>query len=99
MPKKLKQLLAFVFLFTSLINFAQQGPKLKIKITGNVIEKVSKQPLEYATITFLYPNNPKPVAGGITNAKGEFDIDVNPGIYDIKIEFISFKLNEFKQKS
>jgi outer membrane receptor protein involved in Fe transport len=101
MPKKIKQYLAFAFLFTSLINFAQQGPnsKPKIKITGNVIEKVSKQPLEYATITFLYPNNPKPVAGGITNAKGEFDIDVIPGIYDIKIEFISFKLNQIKQKS
>jgi outer membrane receptor protein involved in Fe transport len=101
MPKKIKQFLAFVLLFTSLINFAQQGPnsKPKIKITGNVIEKVSKQPLEYATITFLYPNNPKPVAGGITNAKGEFNIDVIPGVYDIKIEFISFKLNEFKQKS
>jgi outer membrane receptor for ferrienterochelin and colicins len=101
MPKKIKQYLAFAFLFTSLINFAQQGPnsKPKIKITGNVIEKISKQPLEYATITFLYPNNPKPAAGGITNAKGEFDIDVIPGIYDIKIEFISFKLNQIKQKS
>ena len=101
MPKKIKQYLAFAFLFTSLINFAQQGAnsKPKIKITGNVIEKISKQPLEYATITFLYPNNPKPAAGGITNAKGEFDIDVIPGIYDIKIEFISFKLNQIKQKS
>ncbi len=101
MPTKLKQFLVLALLFTSVINFAQQGPnsKTKIKITGNVIEKVSKQPLEYATITFLYPNNPKPVAGGITNAKGEFDIDVNPGVYDIKIEFISFKLNEIKQKS
>lgn len=101
MLTKLQQLLAFGFLFSTLINFAQQGPnsKPKIKITGNVIEKVSKQPLEYATITFLYPNNPKPIAGGITNAKGEFDIDVFPGIYDIKIEFISFKLNQIKQKS
>ncbi|MFE3870503.1 TonB-dependent receptor domain-containing protein [Flavobacterium sp. ZS1P70] len=101
MPKKTKQFLAFVILFISSINFAQQGPnsKPKIKITGNVIEKISKQPLEYATITFLFPNNPKPVAGGITNAKGEFDIDVNPGVYDIKIEFISFKLNQIKQKN
>jgi outer membrane receptor protein involved in Fe transport len=101
MPTKLKQLLNLAFLFSTLLNFAQQGPnsKPKIKITGNVIEKVSRQPLEYATITFLFPNNPKPIAGGITNAKGEFDVDVVPGIYDIKIEFISFKLNQIKQRS
>lgn len=71
----------------------------KIKITGIVVEKVSKQPLEYATITFINPKNPKAYAGGITNTKGEFDIDINPGVYDIKIEFISFKSTEIKQKS
>ena len=101
MPTKLKQFLVLALLFTSVINFAQQEPnsKTKIKIIGKVIEKVSKQPLEYATITFLLPNNPKPVAGGITNPKGEFEIEVKPGTYDIKIEFISFKIAEIKQKN
>ena len=98
--KKIKSALILVLLLTSTFTFAQQpSAKPKIKITGKVIEKVSKQPLEYATITFLLPNNPKPVAGGITNPKGEFDIEVNPGVYDIKIEFISFKINEIKQKN
>ena len=97
--KKIKSVLILVLFFTTLLSFAQQGSVApKIKITGKVVEKISKQPLEYATITFLVPNNPKPVAGGITNASGEFDIEVKPGVYDIKIEFISFKLNEFKQK-
>ena len=96
----MKSVLILVLFFTTLFSFAQQGSVApKIKITGKVVEKISKQPLEYATITLLVPNNPKPVAGGITNASGEFDIEVKPGIYDIKIEFISFKLNEFKQKS
>jgi hypothetical protein len=59
------------------IRFAQPGGDVpKIKITGK--EKISKQPLEYATITFN-SNNPKPVAGGITNATGDFDIEVKPG--------------------
>ena len=90
--KKIKSALILALFLTTIFSFAQQPPmKPKIKITGKVIEKVSKQPLEYATITFLLPNNPKPVAGGITNPKGEFDIEVNPGVYDIKIEFISFK--------
>ncbi|MFV5699169.1 TonB-dependent receptor domain-containing protein [Flavobacterium sp. ZT3R17] len=100
MPKKLKNLLALAFIFTSLINFAQQpAPSQKVKVSGKVIEKLSKQPLEYATITFMSAKNPKALAGGITNAKGEYSIDVTPGIYDVKIEFISFKPTEIKQKS
>ena len=98
--KKIKSVLIIALLFTALFSFAQQGEVApKIKITGKVVEKISKQPLEYATITFLLPNNPKPVAGGITNPKGEFEIEVKPGTYDIKIEFISFKIAEIKQKN
>ena len=98
--KKIKSVLILVLSFNTLFSFAQQGPTVpKIKITGRVVEKISKQPLEYATITFLAPNNPKPIAGGITNPKGEFEIDIKPGVYDIKIEFISFKVNEIKQKN
>ena len=90
--KKLQFVLVLLFLITSFLSFAQGRPQVsKIKITGKVIEKVGKQTLEYATITFTYAKSPKAVAGGITNPKGEFDIDIIPGTYDIKIEFISFK--------
>ncbi len=98
--KLIKPILIIAFFLTTIIGFAQPSDASpKIKITGKVIEKISKQPLEYATITFLLPNNPKPVAGGITNATGDFDIEIKPGTYDIKIEFISFKGNDIKQKS
>lgn len=99
--KKIQFVLILVLFFTSLINFAQEAPqaKSKVKVSGKVIEKVSKQPLEYATITFKDPTNPKALSGGITNAKGEFDIAVLPGVYNITIEFISFKAIEIKQKN
>ena len=48
--------------------------KEKVKITGKVIEKISKQPLEYATITLINHKKSKRIAGGITNTKGEFDV-------------------------
>ena len=100
MQQQLKSFLTLALFFSFLINFAQQRPPLKekIKITGVVIDKLSKQPLEYATVTLLNSRNPKAITGGITNAKGEFDIDVFPGMYSIKIEFISFKPAEIKQK-
>tara|TARA_R110000868_G_scaffold57476_7_gene177452 strand:+ start:11183 stop:13663 length:2481 start_codon:yes stop_codon:yes gene_type:complete len=104
MRYQLKYYLTLTLFFTFLLNFAQQRPggpggaeMPKIKITGTVIEKISKQPLEYATVTFISSKNAKVIAGGITNPKGEFNIDVFPGMYTIKIEFISFKSIELKQ--
>jgi len=90
----------FLLLLTSFATFAQEKPAApKVKITGKVIDKTSKQPLEYATITLFKSQNPKAIAGGITNSNGEFDVEATPGIYDIKIEFISFKLTEIKAKN
>lgn len=90
-----------VLLLTSFYNYAQQAPpnKNKVKVSGKVFEKVSKQPLEYATISIMAPNDTKVIAGGITNPKGEFEVAVAPGTYDIKVEFISFKATEIKGKN
>jgi len=97
--KNLKFIIILVLLLTSTLNYSQQRPQVaKIKIKGTVIEKVSKQPLEYATVTFTNPKFPKATTGGITNPKGEFDVDITPGTYDIKIEFISFKPIIFSQR-
>ncbi|QBN18183.1 outer membrane beta-barrel family protein [Flavobacterium nackdongense] len=90
--KNLKFISLLVLILTSINHYSQQKPPVpKIKISGIVIEKVSKQHLEYATITFTNGTSTKSIAGGITNPKGEFNIDIVPGTYDIKIEFISFK--------
>ncbi|HQE34469.1 MAG TPA: outer membrane beta-barrel family protein [Flavobacterium alvei] len=90
--KNLKITLFVLLILTSITIYSQQKPSFpKIKISGKVIEKVSKQPLEYATISFTDGTSPKSLGGGVTNPKGEFDIDITPGTYDIKIEFISFK--------
>ena len=98
--RKISFLLCAFLLLGSFLLSAQQNPNsTKVKITGKVIEKVTKQPLEYATITLTNTNNPKAVSGGITNAAGEFDLDVNTGTYDIKIEFISFAASEIKSKA
>ena len=99
--KKIKFAVLLVLFFTSFYNYAQQPPtgKNKVKVTGKVFEKVSKQPLEYATISIMAPNDTKVIAGGITNPKGEFEVAVAPGTYDIKVEFISFKSTEIKGKN
>ena len=97
--KNLLALVSLVFFFNSTALFSQerQAPK-KINIKGKVIDKSTSQPLEYATIVLQNAKRPEIVTGGITNAKGEFDIEINAGMYDIRVEFISFKTVEFKQR-
>lgn len=94
----LRLVLSFLLLTTTL--FAQENPeRKKIKITGTIIEKTTKQPLEHATITLINTRNPKSIGGGITNAKGEFEIEISAGTYTVKAEFISFKATEIQNKS
>jgi outer membrane receptor for ferrienterochelin and colicins len=91
---------ALFFLLGVSTLFAQEKPdSKKIIITGKIIEKSTSLPLEYATITFRKPNATQAVSGGITDSKGNFSIEINPGTYDIKYEFISFKSIEVKNQT
>lgn len=98
--KNFKHALTLLFLMISFLGFSQQGGQAKkVKVTGKVIDKATKQPLEYTTVTFQNPQNPSDITGGITDAKGEFQFEINAGVYDVKVEFISFKPIEIKQRS
>ncbi|WP_430412697.1 TonB-dependent receptor domain-containing protein [Kordia sp.] len=95
-----KLLFLLTLLGTISFGIAQTGkPTKKVTITGKVFDKTTKQPLEYATIIFQDTAKKKPVTGGITNGQGEFSIVVDADVYNIKVEFISFKTQEIKEKS
>ena len=78
--------LILLFLLTSFLSFAQGT----VKITGKIIEQDTQLPLEFATVTIQTPANVT-VNGGMTDANGQYSIDVAPGTYNIKFDFISFK--------
>jgi outer membrane receptor protein involved in Fe transport len=88
MKSKLYLLLA---LFISLSSYAQE-----YEISGKVIDLSQDFPLEYATITILDNESGKTINGGVTNRKGKFKLKVPEGIYNIKVEYISFKTRRFK---
>ncbi|PCH77063.1 MAG: TonB-dependent receptor, partial [Flavobacteriaceae bacterium] len=81
-------------------NFAQgyPGKTPTVTVTGKVIDQDSKQALEYATIIFS-PLKGKRITGGITDAQGNFSIDVRKGQYTISIEYISFKTKTLKTQA
>lgn len=90
--KKYHYLLSVFLVLTSITLFAQGKPeRVKIAITGKIIEKTSQLPLEYATVTFKNSKNPKLIFGGITDNKGNYNVEVVAGVYDVTLEFISFK--------
>lgn len=74
-----------------------QGPKTipnlvkEVTVTGRVLDKETKEPLEYATIAFTNSQTKKIVTGGITDMQGNFSIPIATGTYDISIEFIGFE--------
>ena len=86
-----------VFTITILNVFGQKPQNNQLSIVGKIIDSNTKEPLEYATIV-LKNQKTKQLSGGITDDKGNFNISVNPGTYDISFEFISFKTQEIPNK-
>ena len=96
--KNIKLLATVLLLLSTIFNYSQERLNQKrVKVSGKVTEKSSNQPLSYATIELVNSNNPKAKFGTSTNEKGEYLVEVTPGIYDIKISFFSYKPLEIKQ--
>ncbi len=61
------------------------------KITGQVIDSISKTPVEFATIVLLDTQTGKEVSGIITDGSGIFKLnDVKLGKYKLSISFIGY---------
>ncbi len=86
MKKIILYFLSFVFL-----NLNAQEPAKTITISGKVMDTKTKEPLEFATVSFQNINDKKVITGAITNSKGEFNVNASVGTYRIKFEFIGLK--------
>ncbi len=97
--RKFQFIATLLLLCSTFLTFSQQKQeRAKIIITGKVIEKTSKLPLEYATVTLKNSKNPKMIFGGITDNNGDYSVEIIPGVYDVTLEFISFKPTTLTQK-
>ena len=66
------------------------GQQNKIIVTGNIIDQDTNIPLEYATVSIYKSGDSIVKYGGVSDSKGKFEIEVSRGLYDFKIEYISF---------
>jgi len=70
----------------------------KIKISGNITDSETAEPLEYATISLVNERFPNRIQGGITDRNGNFDIEIFPGKYNITLEYIGFQKVTLKDR-
>ncbi len=61
-------------------------------VTGNIIDKVSKQPIEYASVLLIHLPDSAVIKGTATDKKGKFALyDIKPGPYFLRCSFIGYE--------
>ncbi|MGA9237613.1 TonB-dependent receptor domain-containing protein, partial [Robiginitalea sp.] len=60
-------------------------------LTGTVLDRDTGNPLEYATVVLQNANDPSKITGGMTDLEGKFSIDAPGGLYNIRVEYISYE--------
>jgi len=78
----------FVSIFTSSIALAQNHPTV---VEGKIVNGENGDPVEFATVSFLTADDSTLVEGDVTDQRGAFAVEVAPGDYLVKVQFISYK--------
>ena len=94
---KMNKIYLFFLLTSFFLSSQQNSPgnfqgyaNINFKVSWLVVDSDTSEQLEYATISLKAKNNPDKIFGGITDENGKFSVDVNPGMYDLTIDYISF---------
>lgn len=100
----MKETLLPLFLFFSFAAFSQgwggggnKTAQIKGKITGQVIDSLTNEPVEFATVVLINSEFGKQLDGVITDDKGKFKFtDVALKEYEIEISFIGYVTRRVK---
>ncbi|MET0572759.1 MAG: carboxypeptidase regulatory-like domain-containing protein, partial [Pedobacter agri] len=62
------------------------------RITATILDSVTKQPIDYATVSLIAVKDNKSVNGGVTDPKGKLSLqNVAPDAYKLMIGFMGYK--------
>ncbi|PQJ10678.1 TonB-dependent receptor [Flavipsychrobacter stenotrophus] len=82
----------FIIFLLSLCLSQVANAQSTFRITGRVIDSVTRQSIEYTTLTISDRITKKVVSGAITDTSGQFVVQsIQSGIYSISIEFIGYR--------
>ncbi|WP_298955477.1 outer membrane beta-barrel family protein [uncultured Nonlabens sp.] len=85
----MKNIITLLFSLTAILVYSQNSNTVVIQ--GKLVDQISSEPLEFATISFISDSPNKSPQGGVTDLDGNYQFNVTPGIYTIKWEYITFK--------
>ena len=92
----MKRFYLFFIILSSFISAKAQfgvggGSSIVGRISGTLIDSLTKKPLDYASIGLYRSGGKSPITGVITDEKGNFKLDgIHPGNYKISISFIGY---------
>lgn len=98
----MKILVRISLLLITVTAFGQQEKVTKqapITVSGIVLDADTNEPLEYATLILQSVKDPSKVTGGITNEQGKFNVSAPSGLYNISVEYISYKTYSLKNQT
>lgn len=85
--KNMKYLAIILVLVTFAVGAQNQG---QYSITGNIIDP-NNNPVPYANAALYNQSDSKLITGAVSDDKGQFVLNVNPGNYFLKITFLSYE--------
>lgn len=95
----MKRIVTLLFLLTICsLTFAQRGnwgapkgPSITGKITGQLLDSISQQPVEFASLVLINTQSGKEADGIISDERGGFKFtEVKIGTYDLHISFLGY---------
>jgi len=91
----MKRLIILITIFCSVLSAKAQlgggGPTIVGRISGTVIDSVTKETMPYTTISLFRSTGKSPLNGVLTDEKGNFKIDnVKPGTYRVEVSFVGY---------
>ncbi|MCK6691607.1 MAG: TonB-dependent receptor [Thermoanaerobaculia bacterium] len=87
----------FLFLFLPLLLSAQTAEKQvfialdKVLLRGKVVDAQTQVPLEFATVAVHRLPDSTLANGGLTDPGGVFSLALKPGLYYVRIDYLSYK--------
>ncbi|HLV46475.1 MAG TPA: outer membrane beta-barrel family protein [Flavobacterium sp.] len=87
-----------LFLLTALFSMSQMMGQNQLTISGKIIDKDTKQPLEYANVIFQSTTDANYITGETADANGDFTFEVRPDIYEVKFEYMGFDSMTISEK-
>jgi outer membrane receptor protein involved in Fe transport len=92
----MKRIILLILISCSFITAKAQfgvggGSTIVGKISGTLIDSVTRQPLSYASVALFRAAGKTPLNGVLTDDKGAFKIDgIHPGEYKIRITYVGY---------